>query len=328
MSNKLKKISCIIVVVLGLSIIPVEFAMAKETPYIVNRMASNTTLTSAAKKANAGIKLNIKELKLEIGKSKTLKVNNTKKKVTWKSTNPKIATVSKKGTVKAVTNGNVVIKAMVDGKTYECFVIVNGPKLSYNDICVYVDEDIRLTLSENNEVKGKWTISDSSVASIDYVGDLQSGSQYVDIDVKKVGTTTLNVKVGKINLTCNIKVIKKNNDLKKAAKKIRNLAKSYNLIMDSENQVEFSTEYHCPWVALYDDYVGFVIPSYGTGEEEYLPILKEFIGTAMPENGEKLYNWLIEDTLTTRQIVLEDKTVEVFEDTFYRVLTISNRVWN
>lgn len=326
MSNKLKKISCIIILALGLSIIPVEFASAKETPYIINRMTSNTTLTSATKKANTGIKLNTKELVLEIGKSKTLKVNNTKKKVTWKSTNPKIATVSKKGTVKGVTNGSVVIKAIVDGKTYECFVKVKGPNLSYSEVCVYVGEESRISLKDSNGEKVKWTISDSSVAAIDYVGD--HGARYVDIEVKKVGTTTLNVKVGNINLTCNIKVIKKNNDLKKAAKKIRNLAKDYNLIIDSENQVEFYRESHCPWVALYDDYIGFVIPSYGTGEEDYLPILKEFIETTMPENGEKLYNWLIEDTLTTRQMVLEDKTVEVFEDRFYRVLTISNRAWN
>ena len=106
------------------------------------------------------------------------------------------------------------------------------------------------------------------------------------------------------------------------------MAKNYNLIIDSENQVEFYTEHHCPWVALYDDSIGFVIPSYGTGEEYYLPIMKEFIEVVMPETGEQLYNFLFEDTLSTRQMVLEDKTIELFEYGMYRYLSITNRIWN
>ena len=51
---------------------------------------------------------------------------------------------------------------------------------------------MRLYLLENNNVKGKWTSSNPSVATVDYVGDLDGGSQYASIAIKKVGTTTVN----------------------------------------------------------------------------------------------------------------------------------------
>lgn len=303
MSNKSRNLFCIIVVILAISIIPAELVVAK-----------------------TGIKLNKSSMELEIGKSKTLKINNPKKKVTWKSANKKIATVSEKGIVTAVANGEVAIKAIVDGNTYECKVIVRGPKLSYSDVSVYLGKDMRLYLLENNNVKGKWTSSNPSVAAVDYVGDLDGGSQYASIAIKKVGTTTITVKVGKLKLKCKIKVIKKNNDLKNASKQIRKLAKKYDLIMDSPNQVEFPG-YYSTWIALYDDSIGFVIPSSGTGEETYLPFYKEFIEIVMPENGDKIYNWLFEDILSSRQLVLEDKTINIFEYGLYRFVEITNFIW-
>ncbi len=72
-----------------------------------------------AKAASGKTKVTLKE-----GKSATLKLKNSKKKikrVTWKSKNKKIATVSKKGKVKAKTVGNTKITARVtlrNGKKY------------------------------------------------------------------------------------------------------------------------------------------------------------------------------------------------------------------
>ena len=63
-----------------------------------------------------------KKLKLIKGKSKTLKIKNISKqaKITWKSSNKKAATVSAKGSVKAIKKGKADISAVikVGGKTY------------------------------------------------------------------------------------------------------------------------------------------------------------------------------------------------------------------
>lgn len=61
---------------------------------------------------------------LYVAQSKKLKVNHTKAKVKWSSSNKKIAKVSKKGTVKAVKPGKCTIYAKVKGKKLKCKVEV------------------------------------------------------------------------------------------------------------------------------------------------------------------------------------------------------------
>lgn len=281
---------------------------------------------------NNGIKLNNTRVELNTGKSYALKINNPKKKVIWTSDDPKIAKVSSNGVVTGVSNGTTAIRAKVDGYEYGCFVLVTGPNLSYKEISIYEGADSRLYLHNNNSVKGKWSIDNKSVANIDYIGTLDNGSQYIDIKAKKVGTTKLTVEVGNITLTCDIKIIKKNNDLKIAGDKIRKSAEEYGLMVKSSNHIEYYPEYHpdydyASWITLYDDFVGFIIPSSGTGNEAYLGILKEFICTVMPENGEQLFDWLTEDILTSRNLVLENKTVKIHEWGRNRFLEITNKVW-
>ena len=58
------------------------------------------------------------------GKSQTLKITGTKKKVTWKSSNKKIAKVSISGKVTALKVGTVTITGTVSGRKFTCQVIV------------------------------------------------------------------------------------------------------------------------------------------------------------------------------------------------------------
>lgn len=60
---------------------------------------------------------------LKVGKSAKLKLLQTKSKVTWTSENPSIATV-KNGSVKALSVGETVITATVNGHSYTCRVSV------------------------------------------------------------------------------------------------------------------------------------------------------------------------------------------------------------
>lgn len=78
------------------------------------------TYSSAAKK----VKLNKSKITLNIGKTKTLKLKNNKKKVKWSSNRKKIATVTQKGKVTARKKGTAIIIAKVGKKKYKCMVIV------------------------------------------------------------------------------------------------------------------------------------------------------------------------------------------------------------
>ena len=55
--------------------------------------------------AKARPKLNKTSVAISKGKTYKLKLKNNKKKVKWSSSNKKIATVSKKGTIKGKSNG-------------------------------------------------------------------------------------------------------------------------------------------------------------------------------------------------------------------------------
>ena len=64
---------------------------------------------------------------VRIGTPLKLKVKNTKKKVKWKSSNKKIATVSKKGVVKGKKDGECYITAKVGKKKLKCHCVVTHP---------------------------------------------------------------------------------------------------------------------------------------------------------------------------------------------------------
>ena len=74
--------------------------------------------------AKSKVKLNITKATLSIGGSINLKLLNNKKKVTWKSSNKKVASVTKKGKVKAKKKGKASIVARVGKKKYTCKITV------------------------------------------------------------------------------------------------------------------------------------------------------------------------------------------------------------
>ena len=74
--------------------------------------------------AKAKIKLNKTKISLQRGKTYTLKVKGTKKKVKWSSNKKTIATVTRKGKVTAKKQGTAVITAKIGKKKYKCKVKV------------------------------------------------------------------------------------------------------------------------------------------------------------------------------------------------------------
>jgi uncharacterized protein YjdB len=70
------------------------------------------------------IDLNKNKLTLKVGKSYSLKVNGIVAIPSWKSSNPKVASVSMFGNVTAKSPGSTIITAKVKGKEIKCKVQV------------------------------------------------------------------------------------------------------------------------------------------------------------------------------------------------------------
>ena len=83
----------------------------------------------AAKK----VKLNKTKVTITVGKSVKLKLKNARKKVTWKSSNKKVAVVNKKGKVTGKKAGSVKITAKSTGKRYTCKVVVKKKEAAGTD---------------------------------------------------------------------------------------------------------------------------------------------------------------------------------------------------
>lgn len=86
-----------------------------------------TSLAQGYNADAASAKINRKKVTLSRGKCYTLKVKGCSGKVTWKSSNKKVATVSKKGKVTAKKAGTAKITATVKAKKFTCRIIVRKP---------------------------------------------------------------------------------------------------------------------------------------------------------------------------------------------------------
>ena len=148
----------------------------------------------------ASIKLNKTKATVRKEKTVTLKVLNYKKpdKVKWKSSNKKIATVSK-GKVTGVKAGNATITAIVGSKKLTCKVTVkNKPSLSKKSVT------IRKGSTATIEVKnpGKtitWKSEDNKIATV------KDGV----ITGVSAGETIINITTASYKLKCKVTVIPK-----------------------------------------------------------------------------------------------------------------------
>ncbi len=88
-------------------------------PYLP--MQGNVPVAEAAK-----VKLNTKKVVLKRGDRKNLKLKNASGKITWKSSKKSVASVNKKGVVKAKKAGTAIITATYKKKEYTCRITVKS----------------------------------------------------------------------------------------------------------------------------------------------------------------------------------------------------------
>ncbi|MBO4396257.1 MAG: haloacid dehalogenase-like hydrolase [Eubacterium sp.] len=99
----------------------------KKTGAVVLSAVMVISAISVPAGAKTTVKLNKKEVSLTVGKSVTLKVTGTKQKVSWSTSDKKVASVTVKGKVTAKSEGSAVIRARVTKKTLKCKVKVTAP---------------------------------------------------------------------------------------------------------------------------------------------------------------------------------------------------------
>ena len=140
-------------------------------------------VTSFAKSTSSKPELSTKKMYFFVNGQATITLNNVgKKKVTWRSTNKSIATVSKKGKVTAKGEGKCFVTATCNKKTYKCKIIVLSNEKFLKAYC----KDIAAQIKKENKSPYDRVI----MAAIFVSGSLSYGSSYDAFDALAKGQGT------------------------------------------------------------------------------------------------------------------------------------------
>lgn len=112
----------------------------------------------------ASPKLKKQSITLLTGQTYKNSVSNAKK-VKWSTSNKKIATVNKSGTIKALHKGTATITATISKKKLKCKVRVESPILNQENVTVIKGNTVKLTL--NGTIQSiKWYSENENIAII------------------------------------------------------------------------------------------------------------------------------------------------------------------
>lgn len=187
--------------------------MKKKMKYIYILMISVLISITTVQADIKGIILKKSETILGVGYSETLKYdlpsNLNSSNIVWRSSNEKIATVDSKGKVTAITNGQTIITASINGYTSTCTVTVGENYIAVKGIKIN-KSNLNLTIGETETLKNTiypsnasnkdvtWKSSNTSVATVDSNGK---------VTAKKLGTTIITVSSSGYTATCTINVV-------------------------------------------------------------------------------------------------------------------------
>lgn len=120
--------------------------------------------------------------------------------VTWKSSNPSVATVDGTGKIKPIKAGTITITAEANGVSAACKVVVKKPSLKLKSkATIYLKNPVSLEADTAPEATIKWKSSKPSVASVNSKGVVTG---------KKLGTTTITATANGITKKCKVTVKK------------------------------------------------------------------------------------------------------------------------
>ncbi len=142
------------------------------------------------------IKLNKTKVTLNKGKTYTLKVSGTKKKVKWSTSNKKVATVNSKGKVTAKKKGTCTITAKADGLTVKSKITVQNKKsipvegllIEFDSVSLKVGNthkiDVIILPTNATNKTLTYTTSNKNVVTVDSKGKVTAkgkGKAYVTV---------------------------------------------------------------------------------------------------------------------------------------------------
>ena len=132
------------------------------------------------------------------GQTAKVKLKGAAGKITWKSKNKSIASVKKNGVITARKKGKTTVYADYKGKSYQCTVYVETPKLSKKSVSLEIGKTEQLKVSGTKQ-KVAWSTKQPKIATVNADGT---------VTAKAEGTTVITAKVGKKKYRCNITVTK------------------------------------------------------------------------------------------------------------------------
>lgn len=157
----------------------------------VGTQASVTITVSNPSLSSTKVSLYLKE-------TQKLKVYGGPGKITWSSSNKKVAKVDKNGKITALKKGTCYIYAKRNGVKLKCKVTVKNPKLSQKKLVTYQNVETFLHMYGGSG-KISWKSSNTKVATVNKSGK---------ITAKKTGTCTITAKRNGITLKCKVTVRK------------------------------------------------------------------------------------------------------------------------
>ena len=152
--------------------------------------------------------LSKKKLSLAIAGKTTVQLRNinTKRKITWSSSNKKIASVKKQADGKAVVTGNkagkAVITAKYAGNKYQIHVTVKSPVLSKKSLTITAGKKTVIELK--NKAASKKITWKSSKSSVCFRKSWKQGK--ATITARKKGTAKITALYRGKKFTCTVKV--------------------------------------------------------------------------------------------------------------------------
>lgn len=144
--------------------------------------------------------LNATQVVLAKGDKFQLSAKNGKN-TTWKSNKEDIATVTKKGIVKAKKTGTTQIVCKTNGKKVKCRIYV--AELNQTALRLTAENTYRLSVSYAGGETVRWSSSNPAIAQVDAYGNV--------ISYQNSGKATIYAKVGKATLACAVTVVSPNN---------------------------------------------------------------------------------------------------------------------
>lgn len=143
----------------------------------------------------ASLTLNQVEASMLKGQNLQLDVAG-KKKVTWKSSNTSIASVSKTGLVKAKAKGTVTITATSGKEKFYFKLTIEDANISTTELTMVVTQKKTIKVT-GTKMPITWTSSNKKVATVNEKGQ---------ITAKKAGNTTITATISGKKFTCKVKV--------------------------------------------------------------------------------------------------------------------------